>query len=85
MNDNCAFDLGTIGLMLFALIPISIVLLMFENRINHYLKSHFILGAMAINLLWLSIWFIGNEFLKWWLSLIIALLLTGFIERKAEI
>lgn len=85
MNDNFAFNLGTWGLVLFAFISIGTVLLMFNSRINAYLKRHFILECLLDSLLWLSIWFIGNEFMKWWVSGIIALLLTVYIEKKAKI
>lgn len=84
MNNNFAFDLNILELIVFAIIAIIVIMLMFNNKLNVYLKRHFILDSLFNSLLWLSLWFIGNEFIKWWISGGIALFISIFIEKVAK-
>ena len=77
MNDNYSFDFELIGLIMFSLLPICIVLL----KKNEHVKSYLLLDSIVTCLLLISIWFIGNEFVKWWISIIIALLITYSMDK----
>lgn len=84
MNNYLAFDLSIVGLIVFAVIAIIVIILMFNSRVNAYLQQHFTLDNMVNSFLWLSLWFIGNEFMKWWISGIIAFIIATSIDKIAN-
>lgn len=84
MNDNYSFDFELIGLIMFSLLPISIVLLKINKHVKSYLQRHLLLDSIVTCFLPISIWFIGNEFVKWWISMIIALLITYSVDKIVE-
>ena len=81
MNDNYSFDFELIGLIMFSSLPICIMLLKKNEYVKSYLQRHLLLDSIVTCLLLISIWFIGNEFVKWWISIIIALLITYSMDK----
>lgn len=85
MNENFALGLNNTGLMMLAIIIIIVVVLMFNSKMKTYLTHHFILKSALSTLLLVCLWYIGNEFMEWWLSGIIAIFISILIEKIAKI
>lgn len=79
--ENFSLPLETYAILLLALIPIVLSLLFINKRINSYLEKHVIIDAIVGSTLVLSIWFIGNHFIDWKISAVIALVLTYIVEN----
>lgn len=84
MNENFSLPLETYAILLLALVPIVLSLLFLNKRINAYLKKHVIIDAIVGSALVISIWFIGNHFIDWKLSAVIALVLTYIVENISK-
>ncbi len=78
MNDNLISDLDVLRLVIFALLSISIALLRCNRRMNVFFKCHSAWDSRLDLVCWLCLWCIGNEFMEWWLSGIIVLM-VGFL------
>lgn len=81
MNDNFSLSLETYAILLLALVPVVLSFLFLNKKANVYLKEHFIIDAIVGSALVLSIWLIGNHFIDWKLSAVIALVLTYIVEN----
>ncbi len=82
MTDNYSFPVDTCTNLLLTLIPITLILLCFNKKVKAYLKKHEIIDGFVDTTLLLSIWFIGNHFVDWKLSAIIAIALTWIVWKK---
>lgn len=70
------------AVLFLTLIPITLILLCFNKKVKAYLKKHEIIDGFVDTTLLLSIWFIGNHFVDWKLSAIIAIALTWIVWKK---
>ncbi len=70
------------AVLFLTLIPITLILLCFNKKVKAYLKKHEIIDGFVDTTLLLSIWFIGNHFIDWKLSAIIAIALTWIVWKK---
>lgn len=81
MNDNFSLSIETYAILLLAMIPIALSFLFLNKKTNTYLKQHFILDAIVGSALVLSIWIIGNHFIDWKFSAVIALVAAYIVEN----
>jgi|GEM_PF-3890178 len=81
MSNNYSLNLGFTGILFLALISILIIFLLANRTIKDYLNKSMLIDAFVGSILLLSFWFIGNEFIAWWISAIISLVLTYLIEK----
>lgn len=84
MNDNFAFNLNAGGIAILVTIAIAAASLMFYRKTNAYLKRNYLLKNLPGTLIWVCLWYIGNDFMVWWISAIIAISISFFIERLAK-
>lgn len=84
MNENFAFNLSAWGIATLAIIAIAAASLMLYRKTNAYLKKNNFLQSLPGTLIWVCIWYIGNDFMKWWLSAIIAISVSLLVERLAQ-
>lgn len=84
MNDDLTLGINTTGIIVLSVIAIIAASLMFHRKLSAYLKHHYFLDSLLNTFLWFSLWLIGKEFMKWWLSAIIAVSVTLLIERLAK-
>lgn len=81
MSNNYSLNLGFWGVLFLAFIPILIISLQTNRTIKDYLNKSMLTDAFVGSILLLSFWFIGNEFITWWISAIISLALTYLIDK----
>lgn len=84
MNENFAFDLNVWGIATLVIIAIAAASLVFYRKTNAYLKKNYFLQGLPGTLIWVCLWYIGNDFMVWWLSAIIAIFVAFLIERLAK-
>ncbi len=82
MTDNYSFPVDTCTNLLLTLIPITLILLCFNKKVKAYLKKHEIIDTIVDTTVLMLFWYIGNHFIDWKLSAIIAIALTLIVRKK---
>ena len=70
------------AVLFLTLIPITLILLCFNKKVKAYLKKHEIIDTIVDTTVLRFFWYIGNHFIDWKLSAIIAIALTWIVWKK---
>ena len=70
------------AVLFLTLIPITLILLCFNKKVKAYLKKHEIIDTIVDTTVLMFFWYIGNHFIDWKLSAIIAIALTLIVRKK---
>ena len=70
------------AVLFLTLIPITLILLCFNKKVKAYLKKHEIIDTIVDTTVVMLFWYIGNHFIDWKLSAIIAIALTLIVRKK---
>ena len=84
MDENFSLGVNKVGIFILAAIVVIIALLMHNYKFKAYLKKHHLLRVFVDTTLLMLLWYIGNEFMPWWISAIVAFVISYFIDRKAK-
>lgn len=69
-----SLGLNWIQILFLALLALSFVLIkVLSGKVRRYLEKHWIIDAFYDGMMWVPLWFIGNEYLEWWVSAILVL------------